>query len=154
MQASSSEFLGDIDNKRTKNNADFCCVGCGCRSERGSVPKWQNFRGARSRLVAAVNYQVPFFKVFTHANYSLALCAQRVIHERAPDGKGYFFSWRDPALQGVEEDWLGARNYCRQRCMDSISVETSPENEWIKQRIVDGKVSEISGISILNQKMF
>jgi hypothetical protein len=25
--------------------------------------------------------------------------------------------------------------------MDSVSVETSPENEWIKQRIVDGKVS-------------
>ena len=24
--------------------------------------------------------------------------------------------------------------------MDSVSVETSPENEWIKQRIVDGKV--------------
>jgi hypothetical protein len=25
--------------------------------------------------------------------------------------------------------------------MDSVSVETSPENEWIKQRIVDGKVN-------------
>lgn len=42
---------------------------------------------------------------------------------------------------GKEEDWLGARNFCRQRCMDLVSVETSPENEWIKQRIVDGKVS-------------
>lgn len=42
---------------------------------------------------------------------------------------------------GKEEDWLGARNFCRQRCMDAVSVETSPENEWIKQRIVDGKVS-------------
>lgn len=55
----------------------------------------------------------------------------------------YFFSWRDPALQGVEEDWLGARNFCRQRCMDSVSLETSNENEWIKQRLVDGKVSLI-----------
>jgi len=27
--------------------------------------------------------------------------------------------------------------------MDAVSVETSPENEWIKQRIVDGKVSKI-----------
>lgn len=72
-----------------------------------------------------------------------SLCAQRVIHERAPDGKGYFFSWRDPALQGVEEDWLNARNYCRQRCMDSVSLESSNENEWIKQRLVDGKVSII-----------
>jgi hypothetical protein len=68
-------------------------------------------------------------------------CAQRIIHERAPDGKGYFFSWREPALQGIEEDWLGARNFCRERCMDSVSLENSPENEWVKQRIVDGKVS-------------
>lgn len=53
----------------------------------------------------------------------------------------YFFSWRDQSLQGVEEDWLAVRNFCRQRCMDSVSLETSPENEWIKQRLVDGKVN-------------
>lgn len=53
----------------------------------------------------------------------------------------YFFSWRDPALKGVEEDWLSARNYCRRRCMDSVSLETSLENEWIKQRVVNEKVS-------------
>ncbi|XP_037943102.1 uncharacterized protein LOC119675955 [Teleopsis dalmanni] len=64
------------------------------------------------------------------------LCAQRIIHEKTPDGKGYFFSWRDPNLKGVEEDWLSARNYCRRRCMDSVSLETSLENEWIKQRVV------------------
>lgn len=93
-----------------------------------------------------------------------ALCANRVIHERAPDGKGYstrffyptfskfysfwaffsrrryFFSWRDPALKGVEDDWLGARNYCRKMCMDSVSLETSNENEWIKSRMVNEKV--------------
>lgn len=50
-------------------------------------------------------------------------------------------SWREPSLQGVEEDWLGARNYCRQRCMDLISLETSAENDWIKQRIVNENVS-------------
>lgn len=50
------------------------------------------------------------------------------------------FSWRDQSLKGVEEDWLGARNYCRKRCMDSVSVETSNENEWIKKRLVDEKV--------------
>lgn len=57
----------------------------------------------------------------------------------SPD-KGYFFSWRDPALRGVEEDWLSARNYCRQRCMDLVSLETSDENEWVKARIVQDKV--------------
>lgn len=51
-------------------------------------------------------------------------------------------SWRDPATRGVEEDWLGARNYCRQRCMDSISLETSAENEWIKQRLLSEKVMQ------------
>jgi len=71
------------------------------------------------------------------------LCASRRIHERTPDGKGYLFSWREPALKGVEEDWLSARNYCRQRCMDLVSLETSMENEWIKQRIVGDNVKYI-----------
>lgn len=58
-----------------------------------------------------------------------------------PDGKGYFFSWKDPSFKDIEEDWLGARNICRRRCMESVSVETNMENEWIKQRMIDGKVS-------------
>uniref|UniRef100_A0A1B0D9Q2 Uncharacterized protein n=1 Tax=Phlebotomus papatasi TaxID=29031 RepID=A0A1B0D9Q2_PHLPP len=70
-------------------------------------------------------------------------CSQRIIHERAPDGKGYYFSWKDPANQGKEKDWLAVRNFCRQMCMDSVSLETSPENEWIKQKIVEAKVSLI-----------
>lgn len=53
----------------------------------------------------------------------------------------YFFSWRDPSLKGVEYDWLSARNFCRRRCMDSVSLETSLENEWIKQRVVGENVS-------------
>lgn len=35
---------------------------------------------------------------------SPALCAQRVIHERSPDGKGYWFSWRDQSTQGLTID--------------------------------------------------
>ncbi|XP_055677045.1 uncharacterized protein LOC129786212 [Lutzomyia longipalpis] len=70
-------------------------------------------------------------------------CAQRIIHERAPDGKGYYFSWKDPAYQGKEKDWLAVRNFCRQMCMDSVSLETSPENEWIKQKIVEAKIKYI-----------
>lgn len=30
--------------------------------------------------------------------------------------------------------------------MDLVSVETSPENEWIKQRIVEGKVSSMTTV--------
>lgn len=65
------------------------------------------------------------------------LCRQRNIHERY-NGKGYFFSWKEPALAGTEEDWLGGRNYCRKRCMDLVSLETQGENQFIKQQIVEG----------------
>lgn len=64
------------------------------------------------------------------------LCSQRVIHERRPDGKGYFFSWLDPAVKDSQFDWLDARNHCRRRCMETVSIETTAENEWIKERIV------------------
>lgn len=72
-----------------------------------------------------------------------ALCAQRTIHERTPDGKGYFFSWKDQNTKGVEQDWLSTRNYCRKRCMDLVSLETSAENEWIKRHLVEDKIKYI-----------
>lgn len=31
---------------------------------------------------------------------------------------------------GKEEDWLGARNYCRQRCMDSVSLGEFRIDAW------------------------
>jgi len=71
------------------------------------------------------------------------LCQQKPIHEVGPDGKGYFFSWRDPALRDSQFDWLDARNYCRRLCMETVSLETSIENEWIKERLVKDKVKYI-----------
>ncbi|KAG7205668.1 hypothetical protein KM043_007618 [Ampulex compressa] len=71
-----------------------------------------------------------------------ALCAQRTIHERF-NGKGYYYSWADPRTKGQEVDWLSGRNFCRQRCMDLVSLETSPENEFIKSRIVQNNVKYI-----------
>ncbi|KAL1513519.1 hypothetical protein ABEB36_002921 [Hypothenemus hampei] len=71
------------------------------------------------------------------------LCAVRKIHEIGPEGHGYFFSWREPALANAEYDWLDARNYCRQRCMETVSLETSLENEWIKDKLVQEKVKYI-----------
>ncbi|XP_030751214.1 uncharacterized protein LOC115878763 [Sitophilus oryzae] len=73
----------------------------------------------------------------------LNLCNQRVIHEVGPNGKGYFFSWRDPSLKDVQQDWLSARNYCRRHCMETVSLETSVENEWIKERLVRDNVKYI-----------
>ncbi|XP_063242642.1 uncharacterized protein LOC134542383 [Bacillus rossius redtenbacheri] len=70
------------------------------------------------------------------------LCAQRVIHEKL-DGKGYFYSWKDARTAGMEVDWLGGRNFCRKRCMDLVSLETSTENDFIKRRIVEGNVKYV-----------
>ncbi|CAB0005565.1 unnamed protein product [Nesidiocoris tenuis] len=71
-----------------------------------------------------------------------SLCAQRVIHERQ-NGKGFFFSWKDPSTQGQEEDWLGVRNYCRMRCMDAVSLQNSAKNEYIKQKLIQDKIKYI-----------
>ncbi|KAK0180486.1 hypothetical protein PV327_006123 [Microctonus hyperodae] len=70
------------------------------------------------------------------------LCAQRTIHERF-NGKGYYYSWADPRTAGQEIDWLSGRNFCRERCMDLVSLETYAENEFIKSRIVQDKVKYI-----------
>lgn len=59
------------------------------------------------------------------------------VHEKY-NGKGYYFSWKDPRTARQEEDWLGARNWCRMRCMDSVSLQSSDENEYIKRKIVQG----------------
>ncbi|XP_030749821.1 uncharacterized protein LOC115877693, partial [Sitophilus oryzae] len=42
-----------------------------------------------------------------------------------------------------EEDWLGARNYCRMRCMDLVSLETKEKNEWLKLAIARDDVDEV-----------
>ncbi|XP_066144073.1 L-selectin [Euwallacea fornicatus] len=73
----------------------------------------------------------------------LRLCQRRVIHETGPDGKGYYFSWRDPELRTAQYDWLDARNHCRRQCMETVSLETSIENEWVKERIVKDNVKYI-----------
>lgn len=65
----------------------------------------------------------------------LCLCLGK-IHEIFGN-KGYWFSWKDNT-DGKERDWLDGRNFCRRRCMDLVSLETSQENEFIKKRIVQG----------------
>lgn len=42
-----------------------------------------------------------------------------------------------------KEDWLGARNFCRMRCMDTVSLETPQENEWMKNTIAKEHIAEI-----------
>ena len=49
-------------------------------------------------------------------------------------GKSYHFSWLATG-KDTKWDWEGARNYCRKFCMDSISIETKAENDWVKRII-------------------
>lgn len=87
------------------------------------------------------------------------LCAHRIIHETSPFGQNYFYQWRGKRRHIVEsslhnrvfffsenldkEDWLGARNFCRMRCMDTVSLETPQENEWMKNTIAKEHIAEI-----------
>lgn len=99
-----------------------CCTG----------PERPHFRTSRAGpLCPTYVYIFPFIMFF-----SLKNCLGR-IHERF-GGKGYFFSWKEPSTVGKEKDWLDGRNYCRQRCMDLVSLESKAENEYIKSRIVQG----------------
>ena len=45
-------------------------------------------------------------------------------------GKAFHFSWLE-AGRDKKWDWEGARNYCRKFCMDSISIESKRENDWV-----------------------
>ncbi|CAH2066508.1 unnamed protein product, partial [Iphiclides podalirius] len=89
---------------------------------------------------------------FADAQRRLALpdprsCANRVRHSTYRDARGvlhsYFFSWEHAPTRNLEVDWLDARNICRRHCMDTVSMETPQENEFIKQRIARGNVRYI-----------
>eukprot|EP00091_Calanus_sinicus_P002909 TRINITY_DN13039_c0_g1_i1.p1 TRINITY_DN13039_c0_g1~~TRINITY_DN13039_c0_g1_i1.p1 ORF type:complete len:171 (-),score=56.33 TRINITY_DN13039_c0_g1_i1:278-790(-) len=60
-------------------------------------------------------------------------CEKRVIHTRK-FGKAYHFSWLEAGPR-TKWDWEGARNYCRKFCMDSISIETKEESDWVTDLI-------------------
>ena len=59
-------------------------------------------------------------------------------------------TWRsnDPSVQRANWDWFNARNYCRKRCMDLVSIETQAEYEWLKERIA-GKLEHKQKIKII-----
>lgn len=91
-----------------------------------------------------MSFQTPESDLHMCANWSAdcafienSSCFSGKIHEKF-NGKGYYFSWKDASTAKTEMDWLGIRNWCRQRCMDSVSTESSAENEYIKKKLVDG----------------
>jgi len=60
-------------------------------------------------------------------------CENRIIHADR-FGKSYHFSWLEEGLDR-KWDWEGARNYCRRFCMDSISIDSKAESDWVNSII-------------------
>merc|ERR1711862_1058046 len=77
-----------------------------------------------------------------------SLCAERqnkVGHRKGPGGKSYWFSWDsdEATLSNARWNWFTARNYCRKRCMDLISIENQAEQNFIGQQMARAGVREV-----------
>jgi hypothetical protein len=59
------------------------------------------------------------------------------IHDHFND-HGYLFTWEDTKTEHLELSWSEAREFCRTRCMELVSIETKAENEFIKDHIDKG----------------
>ena len=46
------------------------------------------------------------------------------------DGHNYFFSKFEEGFEEMKGDWLEGRNFCREYCMDLVSLETQEENDF------------------------
>jgi hypothetical protein len=46
------------------------------------------------------------------------------------------FSWENQGTAGLELDWNGAQNTCRQHCMNLVSLETPAENNFVKVSLI------------------
>merc|ERR1711934_1193830 len=66
-------------------------------------------------------------------------CANRIKHAQH-NGHNYFFSWEYELTKDLKVDWITGRNICRRHCMDLVSIETREENEFLKQRMINGLI--------------
>ena len=46
------------------------------------------------------------------------------------EGHNYFFSKFEQGFEDMKGDWLEGRNFCREYCMDLVSLETQEENDF------------------------
>merc|ERR1711884_654378 len=49
------------------------------------------------------------------------------------DGHFYFFSKFEVGFEDLKGDWLEGRNFCREYCMDLVSLETQQENDFFAE---------------------
>eukprot|EP00095_Tigriopus_kingsejongensis_P010242 maker-scaffold76_size406464-snap-gene-3.13 protein:Tk10242 transcript:maker-scaffold76_size406464-snap-gene-3.13-mRNA-1 annotation:"PREDICTED: hypothetical protein LOC100748578" len=66
------------------------------------------------------------------ARPELKLCQARISHFNH-GGHKFSFSWLDP--RATKLDWLDARNFCRQRCMDTTSIVSRTVWHYLKSAI-------------------
>merc|ERR1711874_799065 len=75
------------------------------------------------------------------------LCAARKQQKGADSfrGKTYWYSWEsnEAVLKNARWNWFTARNYCRKRCMDLISIESEEEQEFLGRAMNGGNVREV-----------
>jgi len=47
-------------------------------------------------------------------------------------GHNYFYSGDIVPFKKIKYDWLDGRNFCREYCMDLVSLETQEENDYFQ----------------------
>lgn len=72
-----------------------------------------------------------------------SLCAGRKIHVNNLGGGsgGYYVSWLERGTRNTFLNWLDARNWCRERCMDLISMENPAEIQFVKRSMQTCKLN-------------
>merc|ERR1712112_645968 len=58
-------------------------------------------------------------------------------------GHNYFYSGDVAPYKKIKYDWLEGRNFCREYCMDLVSLETQDENNFFKNFLKRNKVDYI-----------
>ena len=92
---------------------------------------------SRFILLVTIFALLPAPAVSVPKNLSLPvpeLCATRRIHTKLGDSE-YYFSWLEKDTRNLFLNWLDARNWCRDRCMDLVSLDSPKEIELVKQSI-------------------
>jgi len=90
---------------------------------------------------ALINFLFAFIAILPNPGLSVPknlslpnpeLCAARKLHTKL-GSNGYYFTWLEKDTRNLFLNWLDARNWCRERCMDLVSLETPQEIQLIKQ---------------------
>lgn len=66
-------------------------------------------------------------------------CRDRILNGEF-NGTRYFFSWKYEPTKDMKVTWFQARNVCRRHCMDLVSLETSEENEYVKDQLIKSAI--------------